>query len=158
MMNIIEGNVHYLLGIGDTDADKLTIPVDGSEMELFIDYGVLYEDVRLRQGYSELPLNEKRKRLKKLEHEDDEYFGDIDDFSGETVADCVAFIEKLVSSETQSLSHTVKQRSLCVLRLLVKKAKTLLNEDADQDGLKSVIVMGESLCMKLATGMDCTDA
>uniref|UniRef100_A0A7S2UHB5 Uncharacterized protein n=1 Tax=Attheya septentrionalis TaxID=420275 RepID=A0A7S2UHB5_9STRA len=148
-----EGNVHYLLGIVDADAEKLTIPVDGTELELFINYGPLYENVRLRKLYSELPLDEKKQRLKKLEDEDNEYLGEIDDFSGETVADCVAFIEKLVSSETQSLSRTVKQRSLRILRLLVKKAKTLLDEDADQEGLKTVIVMAESLCIELA--MDC---
>eukprot|EP00751_Fragilariopsis_kerguelensis_P050521 CAMPEP_0171031080 /NCGR_PEP_ID=MMETSP0736-20130129/37419_1 /TAXON_ID=186038 /ORGANISM="Fragilariopsis kerguelensis, Strain L26-C5" /LENGTH=169 /DNA_ID=CAMNT_0011473247 /DNA_START=216 /DNA_END=725 /DNA_ORIENTATION=+ len=47
-----QGALHYLLGHMNPVDGKFRILADGSEKELFTDYGVHYEPVRKRKGYS----------------------------------------------------------------------------------------------------------
>lgn len=100
---------------------------------------------RLRKGYSELSNSEKKKRLKKLKEEDKEYLDDIENFCGESAADCVDYISTLLSEST--LPAEVIKRSISILDLLRKRAEAILDSDeaADKDGLQSAIALANSL-------------
>jgi hypothetical protein len=48
------GALHYLLGHKNPIDGKFRIRADGKEKELFTDYGIHYEPVRKRKGYSKI--------------------------------------------------------------------------------------------------------
>lgn len=95
-----EGKLHYLLGV--IDGEKLSLPADGTEEELFVYYGPLYESVRLRKGYSELPDETKALKIEELKKDDAQYRNDIASFDLEEVDACVDFLHGLFKKDDLS--------------------------------------------------------
>jgi hypothetical protein len=47
-----QGALHYLLGHMHPIDGNLRLSADGTKREIFTDYGILYETIRQRKGYS----------------------------------------------------------------------------------------------------------
>ena len=84
-MTIILDFQHYYLGTrycGNwisymMNSTQFDLRADGVEKEVFVDYGELYEDVRIRKGYSRKSLRHQKKVLAALPHNEAEYLRDI---------------------------------------------------------------------------------
>ena len=139
-----EGNVHYVFGV--LNEEKLSIPADGDEIEVFVNYGPQYENVRLRKGYSGLPQDEQKKQLEKLANEDLEYLDDINNFSAEDVLPCITFFEKV---NFNNMSPQVRQRSFKILERLDERYQKMLGSDAENAELKSCRERIKSLTSQL---------
>jgi hypothetical protein len=144
--------VHYLLG--NLTAKKLTIPVNGTEIEIFVNYGSQYENVRLREGYSELPITEQKKRLEKLANEDFEYLDGILSFTTENVVACVDFFENQHVKTDRYLAPVPRQRSLKVLEVLGETVQNfrLSDDAADKPGLEICANRIKTLSAKMLEG------
>ena len=94
-----EGSVHYLFGIAydgnwgkyDEGVKGLNLAVNGEEVEIFVNYGLEYERVRLRKGYSAIPREEREKMKNILENDDDDFVDKIDDFCEEELDMCIKY-------------------------------------------------------------------
>ena len=129
----MQGALHYLLGHGH-GCGTFQLPADGvTETEIFMDYGVEYESVRVRKGYSRLPPEEAAAILKNLEeNEENEHLAEIRSFS---INDMKSFLKWLISvfEPTQRVipSQDFKLRSLLVAILMKMRVRAIENEFAD---------------------------
>jgi hypothetical protein len=88
-----EGAVHYLLGHHLENDGPFTIPADGTETEIFIDYGESYENVRVRKNYSREPPAEATRRLRHLEEQEQiEYLDEFQTYTATEITECVDFL------------------------------------------------------------------
>eukprot|EP00980_Cylindrotheca_fusiformis_P023509 scaffold10546_cov133-Cylindrotheca_fusiformis.AAC.2 len=134
------GAVHFLLGVVDEQETKLSIPTS-SELEIFAYYGDGYENVRLRNGYSQLNVGEKTKRMKQLKKEDSEHCDDVEqNYSAADVAACVDYLESLYSDPdcSQLVPLLVRERSCTILHCLKKRCRLLL-ELTDQENRGTMV-------------------
>jgi hypothetical protein len=92
----------------------------------------------LREGYSELPITEQKKRLEKLANEDLEYLDGILSFTTEYVVACVDFFENLHVKTDRYLAPVPRQRSLKMLEVLGETVQNfrLSDDAADKPGLE----------------------
>lgn len=128
-----EGNVHYLLGV--VNGEKLSLPVNGDPMEIFVNYGLHYEKVRLRKGYSKLPPERKAAMLEQLKSEDMEYLDEISNFSKQDVGYCIDFFKELYSVGAPVVQPLVQKRSARMLQLLQKRARAIVDSDENAEEL-----------------------
>ena len=74
------------------NSTQFDLRADGVEKEVFVDYGELYEDVRIRKGYSRKSLRHQKKVLAALPHNEADYLRDILlNFDAKEVAESVKF-------------------------------------------------------------------
>ena len=121
-----EGNVHYLLGVAD-GSTSFSLPANESEREIFINYGLDYEHVRVRKGYSTLPPDELAQQQLKANDEDAEYITEILQFEIDDVAQGLAFMTSLLKQGNACIDDTMVQRALTVTALLQHRAKLLMS-------------------------------
>ena len=121
-----EGVLHYML---DARVSDLTLPADGSMVELFINYGPKYERVRIRRNYSFLPVSEQLSHAKSVHQENAEYLEEISGYQGPEVTCCVDFVSKIV--KTGALPGEFLLNALCVAVALRHRGKMLLDEMGD---------------------------
>jgi len=138
-----EGSVHYLMGIrynGDWeaycgDAAKWNLRADGSEVELFVNYGPLYEHVRIREGYSTLPASEKERVLASFSEHEAGFVKDVNIFDAKEVAMCLDFFlnrcmpKGYYGEEGQGkhIDGELRDRTLQIARKLRVRAERLLD-------------------------------
>ncbi|KAI2500919.1 hypothetical protein MHU86_13526 [Fragilaria crotonensis] len=103
-----EGVLHYML---DARVSDLTLPADGSMVELFINYGPKYERIRIRRNYSFLPAAEQLSHAKSVHQENAEYLEEISGYQGPEVTCCVEFVSKIV--KTGALPDEFLLNALC---------------------------------------------
>lgn len=72
------------------------LPSDGTEVEVFINYGKGYEKICVRKGYSFYP-DQKQHLLKAIGQEDVTNVKEINRFRASDVAECVEFMLALFS-------------------------------------------------------------
>jgi hypothetical protein len=130
-----EGSVHYYMGHREAMHGTLRIPVNGEAIELKVDYGPKYENVRVRKGYSRLPEDEAALVLQKLKEDDSEVLGDIHEFCAKDLFDVIVFLENLVNlstsaSKSKKLSCNKLVRALVVSMSLHKRVANILKEFA----------------------------
>lgn len=89
-----EGAVHYLLGHSEVSQGPLVIPM-GTWVEIKIDYGPMYEPVRVRKGYSRLPAAMRERAEKSEEANCREILKDVGSWSVRDIELCVSFLERL---------------------------------------------------------------
>ena len=121
-----EGVVHYLLGGRTSD---LILPVDGSKVELFINYGPKYERVRIRKNYSFLPPAKQLAEAKSVDRENAEYLEEISGYQEREVTLCIEFVAKVV--ETGTLPDAFLLNALCVAAALRHRGRMLAKEIGD---------------------------
>lgn len=121
-----EGNVHYLLGVAD-GSTSFSLPANDSEREIFINYGLDYEHVRVRKGYSTLPPDELAQQQLKANDEDAEYITEILQFEIDDVAQGLAFMISLIKQGNACFDAAMLQRALTVTALLQHRAKILMS-------------------------------
>lgn len=120
-----DGNVHYLLGAAD-GSSSFSLAADGSEHEIFINYGPVYEHVRVRKGYSRLPPDELSKQQQK--DEDAEYISEILEMEKEEVFESLTFIRTLFPNDTVYCSdQQVLRRTLTVTAMLQHRGEIFSN-------------------------------
>lgn len=88
-----EGVVHYLFGIHKAD---LVLPCEGA-MEIYINYGKVYEPVRVRKGYS-FEHRSNRPKPKSFADEAAEYFEEVGRFSPHDIVKCIEFFGGVAKS------------------------------------------------------------
>jgi len=134
-----EGSVHYLFGIAydgnwekyDEGVKGLNLAVNGEEVEIFVNYGLEYERVRLRKGYSAIPREEREKMKNILENDDDDFVDEIDDFCEEELDMCIKYFLNTFTDEKKQermLKEEVRDKALEVARRMEQKAKKLLEK------------------------------
>ena len=158
-----EGSVHYLLGHARTSQGEYTAPADGSQVELFINYGPSYEKVRIRNGFSTLCEEERAPFEEALSNEDVEDIRNMNSFNASEVNDSVNFLVRLFSSSndgTCKLSSCVKERSLICSAVLQYRAHTLLlnNDEVDKEtssgDLQKLLHNARGLCTLVMINSD----
>jgi hypothetical protein len=116
-----EGVVHYLLGVRQKN---LVLPTDGSMAEIFINYGPIYERVRIRKNYSFLGPKDRLEQTKSLAQEDAEYLEEIAAYQEPEVTCCVEFLSTIV--ETGQIPSEFLRRALCASVALRHKGRSFL--------------------------------
>ena len=116
-----EGVVHYLLGIRNKN---LILPADGTMTELFINYGPIYERVRIRKNYSFLPPS--KQHIKSISEESAEYLEEVFGFQERDVTSCIRFFARIL--KTGTLPDEFVSRALCMAVLLRRRAQVLSEE------------------------------
>ena len=115
-----EGSVHYLLGHANQSQGSFVVPPDGSELELFVNYGSDYENVRIRKGYSFVSRKEQARIKNHLLHEDADDLREMDRFGVKEIEACVKFFLVLFSTEEESkfVPKMIERALLCFIVLL----------------------------------------
>lgn len=104
-----EGSVHYLLGHKSVKEGDLVIPMDGQWMEIKVDYGAVYERVRVRKNYSRLSEENRLEEEMKLQNESYDTMNDIEQWSVDDVEKSISYINSL---ELETPPKTVACRAL----------------------------------------------
>ena len=129
-----EGAVHYYLGHSHSEQGCLSIPTDGTELELKIDYGTKYESVRLRMGYSRLSGRQlQAEKIKALTYEKD-MLSELRTLTAEEIFDVQILLEKLNSQWTETSvfnSMEAVGRALLVTLVLLRQAMAISNQVED---------------------------
>jgi hypothetical protein len=129
-----EGALHYLLGHAGRDDTSFRLRADGTtEIEVFVDYGPQYENVRLRKGFTRLPIDQATARLKDLKRDEHEYLEEIESYSISDVSSCIEYFRNVIASATwKDLGDEFVLRTLAVLILLKSRARLV---EAEMDDL-----------------------
>lgn len=90
-----EGAVHYYLGHSELGQGCLSIPSNGEEVELKLDYGSKYESIRVRKGYSRLSGRQLEDEKKKASTYEQDMVKELLEFTAEEVLDAQIFLVKL---------------------------------------------------------------
>lgn len=126
-------NVHYLLGHAFSAQGDFVVPSDGTEMEVFVNYGEGYEEVRVRKGYSFLPHGEKKSYfLNVIANEDIVDIQEMDRFGVVEIQACVTFFSELLFSNKSKLSKIVLRRSLTCMVVLHHRMWRIFLENNDE--------------------------
>lgn len=129
-----EGCVHYLLGHSIQSQGAFVVPTDGSEVELHVNYGALYERVRIRNGYSFVCDEERACITEQISHENVEDVEEMDRFEEADIEACVNYFLMLFAMEDESkFTGEVVQRALICAAVLQRRASRLLLEGAGGD-------------------------
>jgi hypothetical protein len=128
-----EGALHYLLGHAGKGDTPFQLKADGAtEIEVFVDYGTQYENVRLRKGFTRLPADQATARLKDLERDEHEYLEEIESYSISDVSSCIeCFRNVIVAATSRDLGDDFVLRTLVVLILLKSRARSVMAEMDD---------------------------
>lgn len=135
-----DSSVHYLLGHAYKHQGDFVLPSNGSEVEVFVNYGDGYEEVRVRKGYSFLQDNDERKvhLLNVIANEDVMDVKEMDIFDLIDIQACISFFSNVFSRNDKSRdSFTSKliQRALtCVVVLHRRLWRFFLEENSLDDG------------------------
>jgi hypothetical protein len=120
-----EGGLHYVLGHEREDQGPFRLKIS-EEIEIFIDYGERYEDVRLRQGYPRDAVDEAEAR--RLMRDDElEYLREVDSYTGDEVKSILRIFSRALENLNE-LGREAIQRSILVLLLLKDRAKNIYIE------------------------------
>jgi hypothetical protein len=152
-----EGSVHYLLGHSNQEQGTFHLPADGSEVELFVNYGHRYEQVRVRNGYSFVSEKEQARIKEKILHEQVEDVQEMDRFESGDIEACVNFFFTLFSMNDKSkFRPVVIKRALTCAVVLQRRAHRLLLQlsngdpsDAGGVSLKRLLKKAELLVSRL---------
>jgi hypothetical protein len=129
-----EGSVHYLLGHLNQVQGTFHVPTDGSEVELHVNYGHLYEQARVRNGYSFVSDEEQALIKEKILHEEVEDVEEMDRFGEADIEACVNFFSTLFSTNDKSkFTPEVIERTLTCAVVLQRRAHRLLLEVSEGD-------------------------
>jgi hypothetical protein len=129
-----EGSVHYLLGRSIQSRGELVVPTDGSEVELYVNYGALYEKVRIRNGYSFVSHEEQVCIKNQISNEEVEDVEEMDRFEEADIKACVNYFLMLFSMEEESkFAGEVVQRALICAVVMQRRAYRFLLEAAGGD-------------------------
>jgi hypothetical protein len=118
-----EGGIHYVLGHEREDQGPFRLKI-GEEIEIFIDYGVRYEDVRLRQGYPRVAVGEAEAR-KQMRKDELEYLREVDIYTGDEVKSTVRNFFSRALENRSELGREAIERSILILLLLKDRAKNI---------------------------------
>jgi hypothetical protein len=100
------------------------VPADGSEVEVFVNYGSNYENVRIRKGYSFVSEEERARVVEIHSHEDADDLKEMDRFEEAEVDACVKFLWTLFSTEEESqFTPEVIERALTCAVVLQRRAE-----------------------------------
>jgi hypothetical protein len=152
-----EGSVHYLLGHGNQAQGRFRVPTDGSEVELYVNYGESYEKARVRNGYS-FVSDEKQARIKeKILHEEVEDVDEMERFEKGDIKACVNyFLMLFLTNDKSKFSPEVIERALTCAVVLQRRANHFLLElsggdtsDADLISWKRVLEKAKLLVSQL---------
>jgi hypothetical protein len=115
-----EGSVHYLLGHANQSQGSFVAPTDGRELELFVNYGSDYENVRIRKGYSFVSQEEQARIKEHLSHEDADDLKEMNRFGEKEIEACVKFFLVLFSIEEESkfTPEMIERALMCFVMLL----------------------------------------
>jgi hypothetical protein len=128
-----EGAVHYLLGHDETPSGPFRLACDGSEIEIFIDYGEAYENVRCRKNYSRLPPEELEQKMKELQADEIDYIREISTYNPDQIKDCIHFFHDLFCPELH-FDSSVVDRALLVVLLLKARACDIASGNRIEQG------------------------
>jgi hypothetical protein len=123
------GSVHYLLGHYDDCYDALVLKADGVSREVFIDYGAIYEDFRVRKGYSRLPKKDAEARKKELLETD--HLIEMEELlllDLEMITDCIVFMKTKWYNPLRDYPVSVISRGILALMLLRNRMDILIEE------------------------------
>lgn len=117
------------------DAACFNLRADGSEVELFVHYGPLYEHVRIREGYSTLPISEKEKVLASFSEHEAGFVKDVDIFDAKEVVMCIDFFLNRCmpkgyygeGGQGKHIDGELRDRTLQIARKLRIRAERLLD-------------------------------
>lgn len=138
-----EGAIHYYLGPYSSNHKPLRMPADGkTQIELFVDYGPLYETVRERQGYSRLSGTE-LVALRKVNFEKNAaVVEELRDASANEINGCLNFIHSIFRHQrcrvlAESEAFPVLQKSMTATLVLRSRLQQLKNEFSGFNSSKS---------------------
>lgn len=129
-----EGGVHYLMGVAyygvwndfEVAMKQLGLKAGGNEIELFVDYGTAYENVRVRKGYSSLDEEQQAKRRQRMPHYEKAFVLEISQYSKEDLSRTIGFLLNSFCPEEGEISGKVRDRALEVswrLRARIEELK-----------------------------------
>ena len=170
-----EGSVHYLLGVAyhgvwedfQHGMEQFNLR-SGNEVEIFVNYGEGYEDVRIRKGYSTLPEEIKSKRLFQISNNQETYLDDIDEYSKEEIAKATDFFLQHYTTlyrpdkKDMDMDNEIRDRALQVaMKLKVRvnqleigeqeKDSTVFDCQSSRNKFSDLMELIDTLVQKLST-------
>ena len=145
-----QGALHYLLGYTEEVQVPFKVKADGTEREIFIDYGERYELVRLREGFPRVYYEQSIWKAK-LEKDEEEYLDEIETYTAKEVKSAVKYFEEILTTAlttVEELESRVVERSLLVAILLRKRANKI------KDDFTRPLEEDEAFCDNGATEID----
>ena len=135
----IRHGVHYLLG-HDFPAGSDFILRKGETVELKVDYGAMYEEVRVRKGYPRVKGKELKLLQSKVDSALDNYLEDVSHWSVDKVSNCIGYAEMLLEKPMKCIPFRAKFLVFSValivrLRDIVKEMSevNVLDQDSFND-------------------------
>jgi hypothetical protein len=117
-----DGNLHFLVGHSESAEGTFCVHADGSQVELFVNYGVQYEKVRVRKGYSFLSDFEKKALLDIIALADASIVKAMDELCKADVTACVKFLSELFSTKEKcQFTPKIIQRALTCAVVLQRR-------------------------------------
>ena len=126
-----EGAVHYYLGYSESGQGRLSIPTDGTELKLKVDYGAMYESVRVRNGYSRVSGRQLKAEKMKAATYEKGVLSNLSMLTSEEVFDVQIFLEKLNSQWAEAAVFNdmgAVGRAMLVTLVLLRRAMAISNE------------------------------
>lgn len=135
-----DGNLHFLLGHSESMQGTFCVPANSREIELFVNYGVAYEKVRIRKGYSFLSDVEKGAILELIAHEDACNVKEMDKLGKVDSRACVKFLFELFHMKEKSqFMPEVVQRALTCAVVLQRRAQLKGGNDKDLKNIRELV-------------------
>lgn len=126
------GAVHYMMGYGEESHGTFCLPIDGTEVELKIDYGSSYERIRVRKGYSRVSPEQQAKHKEQIKREDEDFPEVIGTLTANQVNESVKFLEDLLNLKPDfQWEREMAERTLLVAILLLVRLKSMIQELQD---------------------------
>ena len=141
-------HIHYLLG-SSPGRGQFSVEC-GKWIELKIDYGAGYEEIRIRKGYSRLPVDSEERQKKENEDHDLTTLQDIKDQW--TPPEIEPSIDYLARIDVPALGIRQKAKSLVVLLCLWNRL-VRTKADVDEQGLRPVPSKALDLVLKITESL-----
>lgn len=125
-----EGGIHYLLGHSNQEQGDFSVPSDGCEVELYINYGPEYEKVRMRKGYSKLSQEDQEGVL---ELQDAGYLESMDEFVESDIKACVDFLSMLFFTKSDFAPEVIHRALMCAVVLQRRARHFVLDNSSDSE-------------------------
>jgi len=164
-----EGNVHLLFGIaynGNWDEytkgkSELGMVIGGEEVELFMNYGDTYENIRVRKSFSSLSQKEQKESLESMSDLDSEFVTNIEDFTQIEIHLILkylmdVFVSRHLKFEKQKkMIREVRRRAMMVTFVLKSRVEKLMKfQQTDSNDEPSTISIKKDLHTLLRLAKD----
>lgn len=126
----IKKGIHYLMGHDFTAESDFEIPGD-RPLELQVDYGEMYEDVRVRKGYPRVEGEKLKRKEDRLRNLNEILLKDVDHWSVDKLSTCVEYAESILQFPDQC--NSFREPLFVYVLKMMSRLRAILEEMSSVD-------------------------